>query len=67
MDLVAQTLNSDRLVEVMKEVLEVTIPYETFRKIALSRYVEVKIGKTMFALREKNVAALRDLNNRVMF
>jgi hypothetical protein len=27
--------------------------------------VEMKVGKTMFELRESNIVALRDLNNRV--
>jgi hypothetical protein len=49
----------------MKEVLEVSIPYQTFNKIAHAEIVEIKVGNTMFELREKNMAALRDLNNRV--
>jgi hypothetical protein len=54
-----------QLLEVMREVLEVSFPYKTFQKIALSEIVEMKVGKTMFALPEKNLVALRDLNNRV--
>lgn len=59
-----------RLVEqkvdtLMAEVLEVTLPYKTFRQIALAQIVEMQVGKSRFELRDKNLAALRDLNNRV--
>ncbi|HYY99281.1 MAG TPA: hypothetical protein VE642_11845 [Pyrinomonadaceae bacterium] len=48
-----------------KETLEAAVPYETFLKLARAAYVEFSVGKTSFALRDKNVAALRDMNNRV--
>jgi hypothetical protein len=48
------------------EVLEATIPYETFKKIALAMQVEIKVGPGAVILRENNVAALRDLNSRVI-
>lgn len=48
-----------------KEILELNVPYEAFRKLALATSVELAVGRTAFELREKNVAALRDLNNRV--
>lgn len=67
MGLVTANVASDRLVDVMKEVLEVSVPYKTFNKIARGQVIEIKVGKTTFALQEKNVAALRDLNNRVKF
>jgi hypothetical protein len=67
MALVTSNVASDRLVDVMKEVLEVSVPYETFNKIARGQVIEIKVGKATFALQEKNVAALRDLNNRVKF
>jgi hypothetical protein len=51
----------------MTEMLQVTIPYPTFKKIALAEVVEVQVGRSTFELREKNIAALRDLNNRVKF
>jgi hypothetical protein len=50
----------------MTEVLEVMIPYKTFKKIANAQVVEMQVGKSVFELREKNLLALRDLNNRVM-
>jgi hypothetical protein len=50
-----------------KEVLEVSVPYAVFLKMARAQVVEMSVGKTSFELREKNVAALRDLNNRVKF
>lgn len=49
----------------MTEMLEVTMPYRTFKKIALAQVVEIQVGKSNFELKEKNMAALRDLNNRV--
>ena len=67
MRLVTANIAGDRLIDVMKEVLEVSVPYETFNKIAFGQVIEIKVGKTTFALQEKNVAALRDLNNRVIF
>ena len=48
------------------EILETTIPYDAFKKIAASETVEVQVGKSMFELREKNLLALRDLGNRVI-
>lgn len=65
MTLANQNIDTNQLVDVMKEVLEVSLPYKTFKKIALAGTVEMKVGKTMFALQEKNLVALRDLNNRV--
>jgi hypothetical protein len=49
----------------MREVLEVSFPYEKFKKLATAQSVEVKVGKSTFSLSPKNIAALRDLNNRV--
>ena len=65
MRLVKQDMDTNQLIDVMKEVLEVALPYPTFQKIARAQVVEVKVGKTTFELAEKNLAALRDLNNRV--
>lgn len=65
MRLLTQNLEADRPDDVMKEVLEVSLPYQTFNKMARAGEVEMKVGKTTFALQEKNLAALRDLNNRV--
>jgi hypothetical protein len=63
MELVSQNVDYT----LMTEVLEVTVPYQTFKKIALAQIVEMQVGKSRFELREKNLAALRDLNNRVKF
>ena len=65
MSLVKQDMDTNQLIDVMKEVLEVALPYPTFQKIARAQVVEVKVGRTTFELGEKNLAALRDLNNRV--
>lgn len=65
MALVKQNVALSQLIDVMREVLEVSLPYKTFQKIARAQAVEMKVGKTMFELHEKNLAALRDLNNRV--
>ena len=48
------------------ETLKATIPYDTFKKIIDSDTVEIQVGKGAVMLREKNIAALRDLNNRVL-
>jgi len=48
------------------ETLEATIPYATFKKIALSETVQMQVGPSMFELREKNRLALRDLDSRVL-
>ena len=67
MALAKQNIDMNKLVDVMKEVLEVEVAYKTFNKIARAELVEMKVGQTTFKLREKNMAALRDLNNRVKF
>ena len=48
------------------ETLKATIPYETFKKIIQSDTLEIKVGNDAVMLRDKNIAALRDLNNRVL-
>ena len=48
------------------EILKTTIPYDTFKKIIESDTVEIQVGKGAVMLRENNIAALRDLNNRVL-
>jgi hypothetical protein len=48
------------------EILETTIPYATFKKIALAQAVEIQVGHDRFELREKNRMALRDLTSRVI-
>ncbi len=60
MELVSQNVDT-----LMSEVLGVTLPYNTFKKIALAQFVEMQVGKSKFELRDKNLLAFRDLNNRV--
>lgn len=48
------------------ERLQATIPYDTFKQIIDSDTIEIQVGKDAVMLREKNIAALRDLNNRVL-
>jgi hypothetical protein len=48
------------------EVLQASIPYEAFKKIIQSDSVEIQVGNGAVMLRDKNIAALRDLNNRVL-
>lgn len=48
------------------EVLEAKISYENFKKIAVSQSVGLQVGNDALELREKNRAALKDLNNRVI-
>jgi hypothetical protein len=47
------------------ETFEATISYDAFKKIASGRVVEMAVGNSRFELRQKNIEALRDLNNRV--
>jgi len=65
MALASKAVGEGWVAEEMRETLEVAVPYATFVKLARASYVEFSVGKTTFALREKNVAALRDMNNRV--
>ena len=60
MRLVSQNIDT-----LMTEVLEATIPYDVFKKIVSGQVVEIVVGKGRFELRQKNLEALRDLNNRV--
>lgn len=72
----AETLRLGRMTPVSKgqtgtwdtkvETLEATIPYAVFKKIALSQSVEIQVGRSAVELREKNRAALKDLNSRVI-
>jgi len=48
------------------ETLEAKIPYATFKKIAMAQSAEIQVGKDVVELRDNNLAALRDLNNRVI-
>ena len=52
--------------ETKEETLEVTIPYAMFKKIALSQTVEIQVGRDAVELRKNNVAALKDLDSRVL-
>jgi hypothetical protein len=65
MNLMSKAVGDGWVSEEMKETLEVAVPYAVFLKLARSSYVEFSVGKTTFALSYKNVAALRDMNNRV--
>ncbi len=65
MSLVSHGVSESWFAEDTKETLEVAVPYEAFLKLARAAYVELSVGKTTFPMRDKNIAALRDLNNRV--
>jgi hypothetical protein len=67
MGLVTQDISTDKLIEISNEVFQVDLPYKTFEKIAKAETVEMRVGYSEFVLQEKNLAALRDLNNRVRF
>lgn len=60
------TTNRPGTWETKVEVLEAKFSYENFKKIALSQSVGIQVGKDAVELREKNRAALKDLNNRVV-
>ena len=48
------------------EVLETKMSYENFKKMALSQSVGIQVGNDALELRDKNRAALKDLNSRVL-
>lgn len=48
------------------ETLQATISYEVFKRIIQSETIEIQVGQGSVTLRDKNIAALRDLNNRVL-
>jgi hypothetical protein len=48
------------------EVLEATIPYAAFKKIVQAQSVQIQVVRSAVELRDKNLAALRDLNSRVI-
>ena len=48
------------------EILEAKMPYAVFKKMALSQSVGIQVGRDAVELREKNIAALKDLNSRVI-
>ena len=48
------------------ETLELTIPYQAFKKIATSETLEIQVGRDSVELRKNNVLALKDLNSRVL-
>ena len=58
-------LVSQNIEIVNTEILETTISYDVFKKIVSGEVVEMAVGKNRFELRQKNLEALRDLNNRV--
>lgn len=62
MQLVSQSVDT-----LMTETLEVSMPYKTFKQMALAEVVAMEVGKSKFELKNKNLTALRDLNNRVKF
>lgn len=65
LQLVKQDTGEGWLDNRMKEVLEVSVPYDTFARLARAQFVELAVGRSAFGLRDKNIAALRDLNSRV--
>ncbi len=65
MGLVTQDVASNQGIDRMNEVLEVSVSYKLFNTIVEAKTVEMKVGKSVFALQEKNLDALRDLNIRV--
>jgi hypothetical protein len=48
------------------EILEAKMPYEMFKKMAMAQSVEIQVGRDAVELRDKNIAALKDLNSRVI-
>jgi len=52
--------------ETTTETLEATLSYNVFKKIAQSQSLELQVGPSLVALKEKNLAALKDLDSRVV-
>lgn len=52
--------------EKMVETLEATMSYDVFKKMIASQSIEMQVGPSTVALRDKNLAALRDLDYRVI-
>jgi hypothetical protein len=48
------------------EILEAKIPYAAFKKMALAQSVGIQVGRDSVELRENNLAALKDLNSRIV-
>lgn len=48
------------------ETLEATLPYNVFKKMVQSQSVAMQVGRSTVELKEKNRAALRDLDSRVL-
>jgi hypothetical protein len=48
------------------EVLEAKIPYALFKKLALAQSAGIQVGRDAVELRQNNLAALKDLNSRVI-
>ncbi len=65
MALVSNGVGEGWFAEDARETLEASLPYEAFLKLARADYVELSVGNTAFSLRDKNLAALRDMGNRV--
>ena len=49
----------------MRETFDVEISYPAYKRIAAAQAIEMQLGNSRFELRDKNIAALRDLKNRV--
>ena len=60
MRLVSQTVSVP-----MRETFDVDISFGAYRRIAAAQAIEMQVGQSRFELRDKNIAALRDLKNRV--
>jgi hypothetical protein len=48
------------------ETLEASLTYDVFKKMVAAQSIEMQVGPSKIELREKNLAALRDLNSRVV-
>ena len=48
------------------ETLQATLSYKMFKRMVSAQNVEMKVGPSAMALSEKNLLALRDLDNRII-
>ena len=50
---------------VLKEILSIEVPYDKFKSIANAKKLKMKLGKTEWDLKKKQLKALRDLAGRM--
>jgi len=65
-DLILGRRDSDIKLGGVNEALAVSVPYETFLKIANGTSVEMKLGVKEFKLKDEHLEGFRDLASRMV-